>query len=206
MHQLNVLVLGPNKFVTTLIELKPYLKFNLFKDIDNSNNNSTNFDIVLFHENNLKNQQEKNFILKSNLIKIFASNKGIKKNIYDETLLLPTSLNEINSIIENSAAKKIFAKNSSIKIKNFFLDKNEKKLIKGQKFIILTEKEIQLLEIFLNHKEPISKNRVLELVWNYSTDADTHTVETHIYRLRKKINDEFSDDQFILNSKDGYHI
>jgi len=206
MHQLNVLVLGPNKFVTTLIELKPYLKFNLFKDIDNSNNNSTNFDIVLFHENNLKNQQEKNFILKSNLIKIFASNKSIKKNIYDGTLVLPTSLNEINSIIENSAAKKIFAKNSSIKIKNFFLDKNEKKLIKGQKFIILTEKEIQLLEIFLNHKEPISKNRVLKLVWNYSTEADTHTVETHIYRLRKKINDEFSDDQFILNSKDGYHI
>ena len=206
MHQLNVLVLGPNKFVTTLIELKPYLKFNLFKDIDNSNNNSTNFDIVLFHENNLKNQQEKNFILKSNLIKIFASNKGIKKNIYDETLLLPTSLNDINSIIENSAAKKIFAKNSSIKVKNFFLDKNEKKLIKGQKFIILTEKEIQLLEIFLNYKEPISKNKVLELVWNYSTDADTHTVETHIYRLRKKINDEFSDDQFILNSKDGYHL
>ena len=46
----------------------------------------------------------------------------------------------------------------------------------------------------------------MSLVWNYSADADTHTVETHIYRLRKKINDKFSDDQFILNDKNGYSL
>ncbi len=86
------------------------------------------------------------------------------------------------------------------------LDKNEKKLIKEKDFIILTEKEIHLLEILLNSKEPISKNEILAHVWNYSSDTDTHTVETHIYRLRKKINEKFSDDNFLLNNKKGYYL
>ena len=86
------------------------------------------------------------------------------------------------------------------------MDKNEKKLIKNGKFVILTEKEIQLLELLLNENESISKNDILSLVWNYSTDADTHTVETHIYRLRKKITAKFKDENFIKNNKDGYSL
>ena len=81
-----------------------------------------------------------------------------------------------------------------------------KKLLKNDNEIILTEKEIQLLELFLNNKKPISKDKILSSVWNYSLDADTHTVETHIYRLRKKINDKFSDENFIINYKDGYSL
>ena len=77
---------------------------------------------------------------------------------------------------------------------------------KENQFIILTEKEIQLIELFLNTKKPISKDNILSSVWNYSSDADTHTVETHIYRLRKKISDKFMDEKFILNNKDGYYF
>ena len=102
--------------------------------------------------------------------------------------------------------KKKFVKNSSIKIKSYTLNKNDKKLLKKNQFIILTEKEINLMELFLNKKKPMSKNEILSLVWNYSSDADTHTVETHIYRLRKKISDKFSDDNFILNNKKGYYF
>jgi len=86
------------------------------------------------------------------------------------------------------------------------LNKNEKKLSKLDRSVILTEKEIQLLELFLNNKKPISKDSILSSVWNYSSDADTHTVETHIYRLRKKISDKFMDDKFILNNKEGYYF
>ena len=127
-------------------------------------------------------------------------------NNYDFILSLPTTLKEINSVVENLLAKKIFNKNSSIKIKSFFLDKNEKKLIRNQKFLILTEKEIQLLELFKKINKPVSKKEILSLVWHYSSDADTHTVETHIYRLRKKINEKFLDDNFILNNKEGYYL
>ena len=84
------------------------------------------------------------------------------------------------------------------------LNKNEKKLYKEENFIILTEKEIQLLELFLKNKESVSKDYILSSVWNYSANVDTHTVETHIYRLRKKIKSKFLDENFILNNKDGY--
>ena len=102
--------------------------------------------------------------------------------------------------------KKKFNKNSSIKVKDYLLNKNEKKLFKSAKFLVLTEKEIQLLELFLSNKKPISKDTILSSVWNYSVEADTHTVETHIYRLRKKIFEKFTDDNFILNNKNGYYL
>ena len=119
---------------------------------------------------------------------------------------MPSSLKEINSIVENVAAKKEFSKNSSIEVKKYLLNKNEKKLSKNKNEIVLTEKEVQLLELFLESKKPISKEEILSSVWNYSSDADTHTVETHIYRLRKKINEKFSDNNFIVNSKEGYSL
>jgi hypothetical protein len=207
MHQLKVKVLGPNGFILTLIELKSYLKFNLSK-VDNLNDNSiSKCDIFLFHEDVLEDKISKEAIDNLKSIKILASKNLISKNYkYDAFLKLPTSINEINSIIENSVLIKQFIKNSSIKVKNYILDKNEKKLLKDKDFIILTEKEIQLIELFLKTKVSISKKEILSKVWNYSTDADTHTVETHIYRLRKKISDKFMDEKFILNNKDGYYF
>ena len=142
----------------------------------------------------------------SDVLKICVLDKNDTAVNCDAYLYLPTTINEINSIVENVTAKKIFKKNSAIKIKDYFLNKNEKKLIKDDKFIILTEKEIQFLELFLNNKKPISKKIILSLVWHYASDADTHTVETHVYRLRKKVEEKFSDKNFILNSKDGYYL
>ena len=202
MHNLNVLIFGPSSFVTTLDELKPFLKFNPL-----SGNLNHDHDVILIHNEALKDTNIKKLIEGSKSIKIYASNK--KKdflNNYDAFLELPTNLKEINAVVENIAAKSKFSKNSSIKIKEYLLNKNEKKLYNQNNFIILTEKEIQLLELFLDKKKPISKDNILSTVWNYSTDADTHTVETHIYRLRKKINDKFMDDKFILNNKEGYYL
>ena len=201
MHQFNVLILGPPSFSTTLNELTPFLKFNSVKE-----KNSSDIDVILFHEAALKNKENKKIINNSNSLKICASNTKNSLNNYDAFLKIPSTLKEINFVVENAAAKKIFNKNSSIEIKKYLLNKNEKKLSKNENEIILTEKEIQLLELFLNNKKPISKNKILSSVWNYSSDADTHTVETHIYRLRKKISDKFSDEKFIVNTKNGYSL
>ena len=169
------------------------------------NKDKTNLDIVICHEEKEFDAKQDNLNNKS-ILKILASKNKSKASNYDGFLNLPTSLNEINSIVEQTISKKIFSKNSSILIKDYLLNKNEKKLIKDKNFIILTEKEIQLLDLFLARNKPISKNKILSLVWNYSSEADTHTVETHIYRLRKKINDKFSDLKFILNNKEGYYL
>ena len=66
--------------------------------------------------------------------------------------------------------------------------------------------EIYLIELLLNEKKPVSKTEILKSVWKYSSDSDTHTVETHIYRLRQKIKKNFLDEDFIINKKEGYLI
>ena len=178
-----------------------FLKFNPILEAQNDN-----FDIILFHTECYQNKKEKDFIAKNNCIKICVGEKKELQDKFDAFLELPTTLKEINSIVESTFAKKRFNKNSSIEVKNYLLNKNEKKLSKLNQFITLTEKEVQLLELFLNNKKPISKDNILSSVWNYSSDADTHTVETHIYRLRKKVIDKFMDEKFILNNKDGYYL
>ena len=171
------------------------------------NKKITNYDIVILHKDILTNKDQIKILKSNKPITILASDENNKLYDYDSILNLPTSVNEINSIVEQLSAKKIFNKNSSILIKKeYVLDKNEKKLIKNNNFIILTEKEIQLLELFLSNSKPISKKEILLSVWNYSKDADTHTVETHIYRLRKKISDKFLDTCFIVNDKNGYYL
>ena len=201
MHTLNVLILGPSSFISTLNELKPFLKFNpIIKNLDQ------NYNIILFHENVLKDNKQKELIEKASITKICVGIKRNESKNFDDFLELPATLKDFNSIVENTVARKKFNKNSSIQIKDYLLNKNEKKLSNLNNFIILTEKEVQLLELFLKVKSPISKNNILSSVWNYSADADTHTVETHIYRLRKKINDKFMDENFILNNKDGYYL
>ena len=201
MHKLNVLILGPPSFISTLNELKLFLKFNPMLE-----NSKYKANIILFHTDALQDKKQKDVISGNNIIKICA---GERKNLlhnYDAILELPTTLKEINTIIEKSAAKKKFNINSSIKVKSYFLNKNERKLSKSEDYIILTEKEVQLIELFLNNKNPTSKDRILSSIWNYSSEADTHTVETHIYRLRKKISETFKDEKFILNNKDGYYL
>ena len=211
MHKINVLAFGSVNFNTSLEEIKDYLSFKLITS-DNifDNTKFNNCDILFIHEESLKDISIKSNLLKeSNKITILAyssSNSLIHNNFFNNKISLPTTVNDLNHIVENLFAKKNFNKNSSIKIKDYFLDKNEKKLLKNSHHIFLTEKEIQLLELFLNHSVPITKNKILEEVWKYASDADTHTVETHIYRLRKKIKAKFFDETFIINNKDGYSL
>ena len=207
MHQLNVLFLGSDSFWSTLNELKLNLKFKLSFSTNNLDLNIiSKYDVLFIHREILENKKIREIIININAVKILVTDKDEKNISYDDVLKLPTSIKEINYVVEKSAAKKTFNENSSIKIKNYLLDKNEKKLIKDKKSIILTEKEVQLLELLMQNKKPISKKNILNLIWHYSSDADTHTVETHIYRLRKKINDKFMFDKLILNNKEGYYL
>ena len=198
MHKLNVYLQGPDSFINTLNEIKHFLKFNLSRKEK---------DVIIYHYDYLKDRDVKNEIKKENCIKILAIFKNDKpNNLFDNYIVLPASLKEINEVVEKSSSKKKFVENSSIKIKDYILDKNERKLSNKKNKVVLTEKETLLLELLVSNKKPVTKNLILSEVWQYAADADTHTVETHIYRLRKKINDVFSDEKFILNNKEGYYI
>ena len=206
MHTINVLTFGSRNFNTSLEELKDYLNFKLiFADKEINKETLNNHDVLILHQDGLLGDSLEKLLKDSKKIKILVSNKSDKKkDQFNEIISLPLKISDLNQIVENAITKKNFSKNSSILIKQYKLDKNEKKLIKNKNYILLTEKEIQLLELFLDNKKPINKNKILKEVWKYSTEADTHTVETHVYRLRKKIKSKFFDDEFILNDKNGY--
>ena len=206
MHKINVLSFGSKNFNISLEELKDHLNFKLTTiDTNIEPKLFDNFDVLFCHQDFFKNNSLEDVFKRSDKIKILAYNSSkIKFDFFADKIFLPAKFEEINNIIENSIVKKNFSKNSSIKVKNYILDKNEKKLLRDKTYVLLTEKEIQLLELFLSYNKPISKNKILDEVWKYSEDADTHTVETHIYRLRKKIKSKFSDEDFILNNKSGY--
>ena len=113
---------------------------------------------------------------------------------------------EVEKKITSLIAKSEFKKNSLIYLNNYIIDKNERKIKKNNLELQLSEKEINFLILFCKNKKPISKNFVLKNVWNYSSESETHTVETHIHRLRKKILEKFGDNNFIKNDKEGYYI
>ena len=207
MHKIKVLTVGSKNFNTSLEELKEFFNFKLYSKFEDLKNITlNNYDVLLVHEDLLKRDDNQREILKKNKkINILISHSNHHDlSTFNDKLLLPIRIEDINKIVENVIAKKNFNKNSSIKIKQYTLDKNERKLIKEKKYILLTEKEIQLLELLLHNKNSINKDEILKEVWGYSEDADTHTVETHIYRLRKKIKKTFLDEKFILNDKEGY--
>ena len=205
---INVLTFGSRNFNTSLEELKDYLNFKLTStDKEINKEILRKYDVLILHKDCLTIDSVEKLLKDSDKIKILVSDTSDKKKDYfNDVISLPFKISDLNQIVENSVIKKNFSQNSSIPIKKYKLDKNEKKLIKDKNYILLTEKEIQLLELFLGNKKPISKNIILKEVWKYSTSADTHTVETHIYRLRKKINDIFEDNNFIKSSKSGYVI
>ena len=134
----------------------------------------------------------------------------LNDNITDKNFLdlndLPLSLKKLLELINIKLIKLKFNQQSKITIKGYELNLNSKFFSKGSLKLKLTEKEIEII-LYLNDKK--IKHNVADLqknIWSYSADMETHTVETHIYRLRKKISDLFKDEKFILSHKNGYFI
>ena len=99
-----------------------------------------------------------------------------------------------------------FNSQSHVKIKNYFIDLNSREIIKNNTKLKLTEKEINTIIYLSKSEKPVSVDELQKKVWSYQSDIETHTVETHIYRLRKKIFTIFSDNEFIISKKNGYQI
>ena len=133
-------------------------------------------------------------------------NKDISKKNFLHLDGFPLTLNKLRELINIHLIKLKFNHQSKIDIKGYELNLNSKFFSKDDLSLKLTEKEV---EIILYLKQNKTKHDVLDLqknIWSYSPDMETHTVETHIYRLRKKISNKFNDDNFILSHKSGYFI
>ena len=208
----NLLVFGTKNFNNSLNEIKEYLNFLLvFYDKNMSPELSAlEYNFVLIDSEACSDPDILKLISKiKNKPSLFVkktANTIANKLICDDTIILPLSLVDIGNKITNLITVKKFNQNSALLIKEYVIDKNERVLKKDNLSITITEREIQLIELLFNEKKPVSKKIILKRVWNYADDADTHTLETHIYRLRKKIFNKFKDENFIINSKVGYLI
>ena len=117
----------------------------------------------------------------------------------------PLKLEKLIEFININFLKNKFSDQSNIKIGKYNLDLNSRNITYKDKKLSLTERESDLI-IFINDKKNVSIKDLQKKVWHYSQDLETHTVETHIYRLRKKMKEIFADENFIKNEKKGYSI
>ena len=191
--------------IKSLEEVKSFLGFKLHKINDIAELYDVKYDVLVIDTENKK----KLSLDKVTIPKILVTKN--KENIdsklsYNLVVTFPINLLKFNQTVIDLSQKYKFDKNSLIEIKNYILDKNERTLSKNEKKIKITEKEIDFIEILFSSKKPLNKNFILENVWKYSKGTDTHTVETHIYRLRQKIKNYFNDENFIKNTKQGYSL
>ena len=186
------------------------VNFDLLYEILEEIKDNLSFNIVKFNkvEDFLKSPNlNSNALLisqRSNLNSFLS--KGVNKDhiLFFEDI--PISINKIIELINIQLIKLRFNHQSKFRIKQYELNLNSKFFSNGSTSIKLTEKEIEII-LYLNDTK--KKHDVLDLqknIWKYSEEIETHTVETHIYRLRKKISNKFNDENFILSDKSGYFI
>jgi len=118
----------------------------------------------------------------------------------------PIKINELNQILNINFLKSKFTEQSKISLGMYNLDLNSRILKQKETELELTEKESSILIFLKQSKDPVKIYHLQEKVWGYNSELETHTVETHVYRLRKKINDKFYDNEFIISDKKGYFL
>ena len=161
-----------------------------------------NFNILSADNHNTLNEIYKN--LDNYLI---ITNKEYS-NIANQFVLndLPINISKLVEKINIEFLKVQFNNQSEVKVNNYIIDLNAREILAKDIKLKLTEKEIKTITFLSNSNKPVSVDELQEKVWSYQSDIETHTVETHIYRLRKKILNTFNDDEFIISKKNGYQI
>ena len=190
----NVFIINFNSLYEILDEIKENLSFKIEK-FKNEQDFKNNLDL-----------DRLDYVVISKMDHKLLLNNNITPKNFLGLNDLPISLKKLLELINIKLIKLKFIQQSKITIKGYKLNLNSKFFSKGNLNLKLTEKEIEII-LYLNDKK--IKHNVADLqknIWDYSTDMETHTVETHIYRLRKKISDLFKDEKFILSHKNGYFI
>tara|TARA_B110000240_G_scaffold5355_1_gene6051 strand:+ start:911 stop:1498 length:588 start_codon:yes stop_codon:yes gene_type:complete len=190
----NIFIINYNSLYEILNEIKDNLSFNVENYVSED-------DLIENSSLDIKNS----LIISRSKNKLLSDKKIDNKNFLDLSLF-PISLNKLVELINIQLIKLKFSHKSKFNIKNYELNLNSKFISKSDLSLKLTEKEIEII-LYLN--ETKTKHDVADLqknIWGYSADMETHTVETHIYRLRKKISDKFNDENFILSRQNVYFI
>ena len=208
MNNIHLTILGSVSFLNILNELE----FDNILNLSNQSNfnNKKTLVKILFPEN-LKINEVKNILLVNEPTILFFKHKGyIKKNKlnlldFHISLELPIELLSFKEILNILITKYNFFKKSKIIINDYQIDSNERSITKNRLKVKLTEKELELI-LALNKNNGLNKSFLLKSIWKHSLDLDTHAFETHLHRLRKKINKYFKDNNFIVEKNSLYYL
>ena len=137
---------------------------------------------------------------------ILMSNSKININNILVMDTWPIKIEKLIDVINTQLIKQKYNFHSKLDIKNYTLNFNSRIISNKTKELKLTEREIDIILFLKDQSIPQSVSMMQNKVWGYSSDLETHTVETHIYRLRKKIKDKFNDENFIISEEEGYKI
>ena len=154
----------------------------------------------------------KDFFVKKKLLNkkniFFFCQKNIQVDIDADYNILryPMDIHVLIEKINIQLIKNKYNFQSKLKVKNYFIDLNSRTISNNNNALKLTEREIDIIFFLNENKDPQKINDLQNKVWRYSSDLETHTVETHIYRLRKKMYDYFKDKKFIISTDKGYFI
>ena len=212
MDKLTILIFGNQIFSEIINEVKLFSKFKLkyYDNIDSCIKDAVDHNQLVIFFITVANKKYYKKIENNSFPLIVITQSTIPQNIlssdFAERLNIPFSILDLEKKITSLLARHKFRKSSLINLRGYTIDKNKRKIKKNNLALQLTEKEINFLVLFSENDQPISRNFILENVWNYSSKSETHTVETHIHRLRKKFLEKFKDSNFIKNSDKGYYI
>ena len=177
-------------------------EFDIMYDILKEIESHLNFKLINISKNKLK-----DFNLTNNQDHLIISQKNIKGQsnqiIIDK---LPIEITKLIESININFLKKIYNQQSDINLGNYKLNLNSRKIIQNGNSLSLTERETDIIIFLSKATNPVKISKLQTEVWGHNSKLETHTVETHIYRLRTKISKNFNDDNFILSSKQGYMI
>jgi hypothetical protein len=140
-----------------------------------------------------------NYLIISNKIYLSLDNQLVLENT-------PIKISQLVEKINIEFLRLQFNSQSKVRIKEYNIDLNSREIIINNTKLKLTEKEINTISYLSKSDKPVSIDELQAKVWSYQSDIETHTVETHIYRLRKKILNTFGDNKFIISKKNGYQI
>ena len=212
MDNLTISILGNQIFSEIIGELKLFSRFKIkfYEDLDSYAKDITQSEQLIIFFLTSANQKDYEKVGRYDFPLIIISKFPITQNElphrFAEQSIIPFSILDLEKKIISLLARYKFKKSSLIHLCGYTLNKNEKKIEKNNLKLQLTEKEIDCLILFSQIDKPLSRSFILKNVWKYSPESDTHTVETHIYRLRKKILEKFDDNNFIKNNNKGYYI
>ena len=212
MNSLTISIFGNQTFLNILNEIKllSEFKFINFNDVDLCIKEAKKHDRVVIVFKNSTNNKIYQELVKAKLPLLAICNskktKLISKSELIDEINMPFKILNFQRKIISLQAKYEFSKTSVINLGFYTINRNERKIKRDNLELKLTEKEIDFLILFTNNDKPIDRDSVLKKVWKYSSKTDTHTIETHIHRLRKKILQKFNDSNFIKNNNKGYYI